>query len=218
MSELAVGRLVKEEQRKCEECGDTFIPSSNSKGRFCSRSCHSKHYHKERTESTKCLYCGVPFEFRRHEKKRNPKFCSCQCNIACQSVVKIEAVKCPICGDLFLRSKKSKQANGKIKVFCSRRCGAIHNGIARRKDPEVMRLKSNARKLAYRSKGIPMAKKKEANCLKSSFGKCRVHPDIKKMRALQRLSKRVLNGDLSKSDIKPVINCILKGETYAAYK
>lgn len=73
-------------QRKCEECGNAFTPTSNSKGKFCSHSCQGKHFHKERTLLLNCKYCGSEFEINTYEKKRNPKFCSSQCHIANKSI------------------------------------------------------------------------------------------------------------------------------------
>jgi hypothetical protein len=213
-------------RRKFEECGNDFIPTPNSKGRFCSHVCQGKHFHKERTLLINCKYCGNAFEINTYEKKRSPKFCSSQCHIANKSIRSLELRICKECGNAFLEHKKKVMANGKRKEFCSVGCGVryswshgkIIGNINRTKlDPNIIRLRSNARKHKYISSGIAKGKYKEAGCLKTSYGTMRVLSFVKKARAIQRLTKRMLSGDINKNSAKKILHSISEGRTYEAY-
>lgn len=72
-----VKQNLQESVRKCEECGNDFVPT-NTHQRFCSKKCHHRwQYHAEECNiDMVCQCCGKTF---RGNKYLKPKTCSSEC-------------------------------------------------------------------------------------------------------------------------------------------
>ena len=69
----------------CQECGKTFMVTSNRKktAKFCSRECSSRNIGRRKQKyilKTKtCPICGEEFTFRSREYRKDRIYCSAEC-------------------------------------------------------------------------------------------------------------------------------------------
>lgn len=71
------------ENRKCEGCGQDYVPRKKA-NKYCGNPCAKEHRRQKSIEQVKCKTCGLIFSSRKSEKRR---FCSLSCSASSNNIL-----------------------------------------------------------------------------------------------------------------------------------